>query len=182
MGCLPAKSCKKMIEMLEKSWKSLVNAGNKSHHLTTSPSPHHTISAISAKSSTMASAPASMRLSRKPLPYVTPMVIQWALRPMRMSKWVSPTTTASSNISRYVAVHSAAFSLSIGSSTGNASTSGRPIVAAISSSLCCGRCMASKVRWKVLSITGFVSAMVPRSRESRFSSYCLCFIVMCCFL
>ena len=35
----------------------------------------------------MASAPASMRLSRKPLPYVTPMVIQWALRPMRMSKW-----------------------------------------------------------------------------------------------
>lgn len=120
MGCLPAKSCKKMIEMLEKSWKSLVNAGNKSHHLTTSPSHHHTISAISAKSSTMASA--SMRLSRKPLPYVTPMVIQWALRPMRMSKWVSPTTTASSNISRYVAVHSAAFSLSIGSSTGNAST------------------------------------------------------------
>ena len=51
--------------------------------------------------------------------------------------------------------------LSIGSSTGNASTSGRPIVAAISSSLCCGRCIASKVRWKVLSITGFVSAMVP---------------------
>lgn len=85
--------------MLEKSCKSLVNAGNKSHHLTTSPShhfPHHTISAISAKSSTMASATASMRLSRKPLPYVTPMVIQWALRPMRMSKWVSPTTTASS--------------------------------------------------------------------------------------
>ena len=122
MGCLPAKNCKNMVEMLEKSWKSLVNAGNKSHHITISPFPHHTISAISAKSSTMASAPASMRLSRKPLPYVTPMVIQWALRPMRMSKWVSPTTTASSNISRYVAVHSAAFSLSIGSSTGNAST------------------------------------------------------------
>ena len=115
MGCLPAKSCKSMIEMLEKSCKSmvemlekscksLVNAGNKSHHLTTSPShhhpitppSHHTISAISAKSSTMASAPASMRLSREPLPYVTPMVMQWALRPMRMSKWVSPTTTASS--------------------------------------------------------------------------------------
>ena len=51
MGCLPAKNCKNMIEMLEKSWKSLVNAGNKSHHLTTSPSHHHTISAISAKSS-----------------------------------------------------------------------------------------------------------------------------------
>ena len=164
-----------MIEMLEKSCKSLVNAGNKSHH--------HTISAISAKSSTMASA--SMRLSRKPLPYVTPMVIQWALRPMRMSKWVSPTTTASSNISRYVAVHSAAFSLSIGSSTGNAYTSGRPIVAAISSSLCCGRCMASKVRWKVLSITGFVSAMVPsKSRITIFFillvfySYVLLFIVL----
>ena len=29
-----------MIEMLENSWKSLVNAGNKSHHLTTSPSHH----------------------------------------------------------------------------------------------------------------------------------------------
>ena len=36
-----------------------------SHHLTTSP---HTISAISAKSLTMASAPASMRLWREPLP------------------------------------------------------------------------------------------------------------------
>ncbi len=60
------KSCKSMVEMLEKSCRSLVNAGNKSHHLTTT-SPH-TISAISAKSSTMASAPASMRLWREPLP------------------------------------------------------------------------------------------------------------------
>lgn len=83
MGCLLAKSCKSMVEMLEKSCKSmvemlekscrsLVNAGNKSHHLTISPSHHltspHTISAISAKSSTMASAPASMRLWREPLP------------------------------------------------------------------------------------------------------------------
>lgn len=59
------KSCKSMVEMLEKSCRSLVNAGNKSHHLTTSP---HTISAISAKSSTMASAPASMRLWREPFP------------------------------------------------------------------------------------------------------------------
>ena len=79
MGCLLAKSCKSMVEMLAKSCKSmvemlakscrsLVNAGNKSHHLTISPPSHHTISAISAKSSTMASAPASMRLWREPLP------------------------------------------------------------------------------------------------------------------
>ena len=73
MGCLLAKSCKSMVEMLEKSCRSLVSAGNKAlqlntippHLLTTSP---HTISAISAKSSTMASAPASMRLWREPLP------------------------------------------------------------------------------------------------------------------
>ena len=84
----------------------------------------------------------------------------------------------SSNISRYLAVHSAAFSLSIGSSTGNASTSGRPIVAAISSSLCCGRCIASKVRWKVLSITGFVSAMVPS--KSRITIFFILLVFMFC--
>lgn len=60
MGCLLAKSCKSMVKMLATNLTI-----SPPHHLTTSP---HTISAISAKSSTMASAPASMRLWREPLP------------------------------------------------------------------------------------------------------------------
>ena len=53
---------------------------------------------ISAKLSTIMSAPASLRLSLVPLPYVTPTVVHPALRPMSMSKWVSPITMASSGL------------------------------------------------------------------------------------
>ena len=63
MGCLLAKSCKSMVKMLATNLTI-----SPSHHLNISTSQHNTISAISAKSLTMASAPASMRLLREPLP------------------------------------------------------------------------------------------------------------------
>lgn len=78
MGCLLAKSCKSMVEMLAKSCKSMVEMLEKvaeawlmlATNLTISP-PHHLTShhlCNLRKSSTMASAPASMRLWREPLP------------------------------------------------------------------------------------------------------------------
>ena len=182
MGCLPAKSCKKMIEMLEKSWKSLVNAGNKSHHITISPS--HNLCNFREIVDNGVGAGFHETLSQT----VAVRNADGHTVGVATHENVEVGVAYDDGVLEYLAICGCTLRsllLVHRLEHGERLHEGRPIVAAISSSLCCGRCMASKVRWKVLSITGFVSAMVPsKSRITIFFillvfySYVLLFIVL----